>query len=439
MKKLKFHIETFGCQMNKSDSELMDLSMNNSGFSPAADEGDADIVIFNTCSVRNHAEERALSRIRRARSSLPESIIVVAGCMAQRLGTDLLKDDTVQMVVGPYNTPAIGRHLDMYINGRKHREYLSQEPSDFHTRIDHDLVQHPDVKPWHKWVTITHGCTNFCSYCIVPYVRGTLISFPSEQILGYCKLLADQGITEISLLGQNVNQYGQDSKDIPFYRLLEGVAAIGGLERVNFLTSHPMDFSDDIIKVIRDNPVISRSLHLPLQSGSDRILAKMNRHYTMAHYMKIVETAERELDYHSMSTDLIVGYPGETGEDYRKTLDAVKTIRYDDAFTYAYSPREGTAAYSEVETITNEEKMKRLGGLIQVQRAISAEKLRSRINSREDLIVEKISKKSPNEVMGKTFLNHPVVMPGSSDDIGKKLRVTITGIKGSTLYGKRIA
>ena len=425
--------------MNKSDSELMDLSLSRCGFTAADREEDAEIIIFNTCSVRNHAEERALSRIRRARSAAPGSIIVVAGCMAQRLGESLLGDGTIQMVVGPYHTPRIGEHVSMYMNDNHHDKYLSQEVSDFESRIDYQLVHHPDINPWHKWVTITHGCTNFCSYCIVPYVRGTLISFPSEQVIRYCQLLVEQGITEISLLGQNVNQYGQDSSDIPFYSLLEKVASIQGLNRLNFLTSHPKDFDDNIIHVIRDNPVISRSLHLPLQSGSDRILEKMNRQYTIKHYMKIVDSVERELDSYSLSTDLIVGYPGETAMDYDKTLDAVKTIRYDDAFTYAYSPREGTAAFHETETLSKEEKMARLSGLIQVQREISREKLESRINSSEDLIVEKISKKSPDEVMGKTFLNHPVVMPGNSNDIGKKLRVAITGIKGSTLYGKRIA
>ena len=436
---MKYHIETFGCQMNKGDSELMDLSLSRCGFHRATVEGDAGIIIFNTCSVRSHAEERALSRIRRARAAAPGSIIVVAGCMAQRLGETLLDDGTIQMVVGPYHTPHIGEHVTGYIDDNNRNSYLSQEIDDFGSRIDYQLVHHPDLNPWHKWVTITHGCTNFCSYCIVPYVRGTLISFPSEQVLQYCRLLAQQGITEISLLGQNVNQYGHDSNDIPFYRLLERVAVIPGLNRLNFLTSHPKDFDDNIIKVIRDNPVISRSLHLPLQSGSDRIFKKMNRQYTMKHYMGIVETVERELDSYSLSTDLIVGYPGETAMDYDKTLDAVKTIRYDDAFTYAYSPREGTAAFNESEMLSKEEKMARLSGLIQVQRAISREKLESRINSSEDLIVEKISKKSSDEVMGKTFLNHPVVLPGNMKDIGKKLRVAITGIKGSTLYGKRIA
>jgi tRNA-2-methylthio-N6-dimethylallyladenosine synthase len=273
----------------------------------------------------------------------------------------------------------------------------------------------------------------------VPFVRGGLVSFPSASILEYIRLLAESGFREITLLGQNVNQYGQDSGDIPFYRLLERAAETPGLLRINFITSHPKDFDGGIIDVIRDHGNISRAVHLPLQSGSDRILALMNRQYTMASYMKIVETLDRRLESHSLSTDLIVGFPGETEEEFRMTLEAMESIRFHEAFTYAYSPREGTPAFALPETIPKAEKMDRLSALIEIQRRISRARLSDRLDRTEEIIVEGMSRRSGSEVMGKTFLNHPIVLPGEPGDIGKKLSVKVISLKGATLYGKRTA
>jgi tRNA-2-methylthio-N6-dimethylallyladenosine synthase len=272
----------------------------------------------------------------------------------------------------------------------------------------------------------------------VPYVRGPLISFPSEKIIEYVKYLTLKGIYEITLLGQNVNQYGEN-KDIPFYKLLEKIAGIAGLSKINFITSHPKDFDENIIHVIRDNENISRAIHLPLQSGSNSILKAMNRKYTREHYLDIIEKIEKNLDVFSISTDLIVGFPGESKKDFDDTINMVKKIKFDDAFMYAYSPREGTAAFNLTEKISSEEKINRLNTLIELQRKISKEKLMLRINCREEMIVERISKRSEREVMGKTFLNHPVITPGIATDIGKKITIVITELKGNTLYGKRIA
>ena len=209
--------------------------------------------------------------------------------------------------------------------------------------------------------------------------------------------------------------------------------------KINFLTSHPKDFTFETLEVIRDHPNISRSIHLPLQSGSDRVLSLMNRHYTMEHYLKIVDDMRRILDDHSISTDLIVGFPGETDGEYRATLDAVRNIRFDEAFMYAYSPRLGTKAAALEESLTRDEKLARLNGLIALQREISREKLRARIDRTERALVESISKKSAREVMGRTFLNHTVVLPGAADDIGRLVSVKITGLKGATLHGARTA
>ncbi len=436
-----YHIETFGCQMNKNDSELMALSLSDHGFQSAPAGATADITIYNTCSVREHAENRVLSRIRSHRKRLRDrdGIIVVAGCMAQRLGQELIETGIADMVIGPYQSPDIGRLLRRHLDDRAARTFLSQDISDFSGRIKHDLYKVNDTPEWHKWVTITHGCENYCSYCIVPFVRGRLISFPSEEVLDYIRTLAAGGIREITLLGQNVNQYGSDSGDIPFYRLLEAAAAIGGIERINFITSHPKDFSDDILHVIRDMPNISRSIHLPLQSGSDRVLELMNRGYTFSDYMAIIGKIRKILDRSSISTDLIVGFPGESGDEFDDTLRAVETIRFDDAFTYAYSSRRGTPAASLTESLSRAEKNARLETLIALQRGISKQKLREQIDSIEEAIIERLSKKSPDRVMGKTYLNHVVITSGTRDDIGKRMKIKISGVLGSTLQGTRIA
>ncbi|MGQ9843503.1 MAG: tRNA (N6-isopentenyl adenosine(37)-C2)-methylthiotransferase MiaB [Spirochaetota bacterium] len=432
-----FTIVTFGCQMNKSDSELMEVSLTQEGFVKSNSYG--DIIIFNTCSVRKHAEDRALAHIIEARNSHKQSIIVVAGCMAQRLRQELRTTYGADLVVGPYNSPAIGSIIKNYIQNNDISEYTSQDIKDFASRIHPLLVTHKDDLPWHKWVTISHGCENYCAYCIVPYVRGKLISFPSQQIIDYCKLLIDNGITEITLLGQNVNQYGQDSGDIQFYSLLEKVSTLQGLYKLNFLTSHPKDFNKEILQVIKDNPVIARSIHLPLQSGSDSILQAMNRHYTMKQYYSIIEAIHALLPMSSISTDIIVGFPGETQKDFEDTLTAVRTVQFDEAFTYKYSPREGTHAYTMPDSVPYTVKQERLDILIQTVRELSQKRLMNHMNTTTDMIVERISKKSDTEVMGKTICNHPVIIKGGKEDIGKKYTVTIVSLKGSTLYGERSA
>ncbi len=423
--------------MNKSDSDLMDLNMARQGFEPSDGPGDADIIIFNTCSVREHAESRALSRIRSVRNR-KEKLLVLAGCMAQRKGAELVRRGDVDMAAGPYESPRIGELIR--ISMESHRNvFISQAAEDFSERLNPALAERRENHGRHEWVTVTHGCENFCSYCIVPHVRGRLISFPSTTVLDYIRMLVSKGAMEITLLGQNVNQYGQDSGDIPFHRLLAGAAAIEGIARLNFITSHPKDFTRETLEVIREHPNISRSLHLPLQSGSDRILKLMNRGYTLEHYRNIVEEAGKILGDYAISTDLIVGFPGETDDEFRETLRAVRDIRFDEAYMYAYSPRSGTAAAELEESITRSEKLARLNELITLQRGISIEKISSRIDRTENTIIESISKKSDREVMGKTFLNHPVVLPGIQDDIGTLLRVKISGIRGGTLYGARVA
>jgi tRNA-2-methylthio-N6-dimethylallyladenosine synthase len=424
--------------MNKGDSELIGLSLIRAGHTECASPLEADIIVFNTCSVRQHAEDRVTSRIGAIKNRRKDnSVIVIAGCMAQRIGRSLIEQGLADITIGPYESPRTGEIVEKYFNGlRSKTAYNSQSSEDFNTRIDFGLINKKDDLPWHKWVTITHGCENFCSYCIVPYVRGRLISFPSDSIIEYVKELAAGGIKEITLLGQNVNQYGGD-KDMPFYKLLEKISEINGLIKINFLTSHPKDFDENIIHVLRDNKIISRAIHLPMQSGSNTVLKAMNRKYSIEHYLNIVEKINSELDSYSLSTDIIVGFPGETEKDFEATLNAVRQVRFDDAFMYAYSPREGTAAYKLKETLSRDMKIGRLNTLIVLQKGISREKLLTRINANEEMIAERISKRSGKEIMGKTLLNHPVITPGLPEDIGKKIQIKITELKGNTLYGTR--
>ena len=427
--------------MNKGDSDLIRRSLIDAGFVETDTISDASIALYNTCSVREHAEQRATGIINANKRIVKNNggITVVTGCMAQRLGAELVNNGIADLVIGPYQSPQAGAIVNEYLENGRPTIFLSQRIEDLADRLP---IRNPELlekNTWHHWVTISHGCDNRCTYCIVPSVRGPLISYPSKNIIRYLQELAINGIREVTLLGQNVNQYGIDSGDMPFYLLLEKTALIKGFDRVNFLTSHPRDFTADIIGVIKDHDNVSKSIHLPLQSGSDRILNLMNRGYRMSDYYRLVELMHRELSSFSLSTDLMVGFPGETRDEFDETLKAVASIRFDDAFTYAYSPREDTPAFPLHDTCGKDDKKFRLMELIAVQRKISSEKLFERINSVENTIIERISKKSTRSVMGKTFLNHPVIIPGSIEDIGMKITVKINGVKGSTLQGERIA
>ena len=426
--------------MNVSDSELIRLSMTKNNFKEVSNPKDAYICIFNTCSIRDNAEKRALGRIAivKGKAKKGKKFIAVAGCMAQRLGNELIERAGADIVIGPYQLPNIGDILSNSLESKEKKIFISQDKSDFADRLPHEFINTRGEDPWHKWVTITHGCENFCAYCIVPMTRGRLISFNSDKILEYIKGLTKLGVIEITLLGQNVNQYGKDSGDIPFYKLLEKISSIDRLARINFLTSHPMDFTEDIIHVVNNSANISRSIHLPIQSGSDNILKAMNRKYTLSHYYSIAEKIDKIIPDYAISTDFIVGFPGETENDFNKTLEAAENIKFDEAFMFAFSPRSDTAAYLLQDKIDEDEKQSRLERLISLQRNISLKKLKGRLNRHETVIADKISKKSKLEVSGRTFLNHPVVFMGDNNDIGKEIIIEVDEVRGSTLFGKKI-
>ena len=328
----KYHIVTYGCQMNAHDSEKIAGMLERMGMCQAAERDEADLVLYNTCCVRENAERRALGNVgwlKELKNVKPELMIVVCGCMVQQQGMaqKLMKRyPFVDIAIGTHDLAALPDMLRGLLDGRGHALKVSD--------IDGIVVEGLPVKrtnPYHAYVTIMYGCNNFCSYCIVPYVRGRERSRLPEDILSEVRQLKESGVKEIMLLGQNVNSYAGGGMD--FAQLLSEVDKIG-IERVRFMTSHPKDLSDALIDVMANSRHICRQLHLPVQHGSDRILDAMNRRYTYEHYMELVGKLRAAMPDIGLSTDLIVGFPGETDEDFRRTIELVKNVRYDSAYTF---------------------------------------------------------------------------------------------------------
>lgn len=421
-------IETYGCQMNKCDSEIVQGLLSQYGYGTAQAIEEADIILVNTCSVRTHAEERALGRV----SSLaawkraePGRKLGIIGCMAQRLGPELLHmKPFLDLVAGPDNYRDLPNMLasrdDACRTELDHRELYDRVPAQRETSL-------------HAWVTITRGCDNFCSYCIVPYTRGRERSRSLDSILDEIRGLADLGIIEITLLGQNVNSYR--SGTVTFPDLLQRAADISGIERVRFMTSHPKDLSPELLRVIAAHPCVCEHIHLPLQAGSDRILAAMNRRYTQRHYLALVDQIRTTVPNVTLTTDVIVGFPGETEADFQETFRIFERIRFDDAFTYYYSPRSGTRAADMPGQVDDAVKLDRLNRLITLQRRISKEKQAELIGSTLEVIPERNSKQSDREWMGRSRENHVVIFPKLEFSVGETVAVRIEESTGSSLRG----
>lgn len=414
---MKFYIETYGCQMNVSDSELVSGILLNAGWEQVFTIDDADLILFNTCSVRQHAEDRVLGRIaneKHRKMQNPELKIAVLGCMAQRVGKRLLeKDFGVDYVVG----------VDQYL---QLPELLSQERG-METEFDHFQI-YPGLKPVHgdqscAFVTIMRGCDNFCSYCIVPHVRGRERSEDFEQIIEEVAKCGDNGMKDVTLLGQNVNSYRWGDYNFP--RLLRELNKINSIYRLRFVTSHPKDLSDELVQAMGDCDKVCEHIHLPLQSGSNPVLKAMNRKYTIEHYLGLVEKLRAAIPNISLTTDLIAGFPGEKFADFELTLDAMREIRFDYAFCFKYSEREGTAACSFENQVPESERLSRLQEMIDLQREITLEKFSAQVGNEIEVYVESLSKKSVHQVSGKTRDYKIAVLDGDESDIGtlKKARV----------------
>ncbi len=409
-----FSVRTFGCQMNKHDSERVAGLLTSSGMTPALPAEDPDLVVFMTCCVRGNADERALGQVaslKVLKSSHPEALIAVGGCIGQRDGESLLRQiPHIDIVFGTHN---IGRLPELIA-----RAEVSDTPvvevldssDDFVT----DLPSQRE-RAWHAWVPITVGCDNHCTYCIVPYVRGPERSRTMDDVLDEAARLVDDGVKEITLLGQNVNSYGRDLYGEPrFAEILERVASTG-VARVRFATSHPKDISPETIRVLAETEQVCPYLHLPVQSGSNRILEAMNRRYTREQYMKLVDSVYAQVPGIAMSTDVIVGFPGETDRDFEDTLELVEHGRFDQAFTFIYSPRDGTPAAQLEERVPREVSQERFDRLIEVVHRSAQTKNDAVVGQTVDVLFEGTSKRDENMLTGRTATNKVVHVPLAAD------------------------
>jgi tRNA-2-methylthio-N6-dimethylallyladenosine synthase len=430
---MKYYIETYGCQMNVADSELVMTILEDNGYLRAISISEADVIIFNTCSVRKHAEERVLGRISNEMRHKTDShlIIGVIGCMAQRLGKELFDLSAgVDFVVG----------VDQYNNLPEIIETAYSRKLVYNTKVDKDQVysgtipRHQDV---HKaYITIMRGCNNFCSYCIVPFTRGRERSRTDKDILEDVRIAAGQGRKEIMLLGQNVNSY--QYKNIDFPQLLKMVNEIDGIDRIRFTTSHPKDLSDKLIAAMAESSKVCEHFHLAMQSGDNRILQSMNRGYTAESYYKLIAKLRSAIPDIAITTDVIAGFPGETEEQFMRTFDLMKEIEFDYAFMFKYSPRSGTKAAEFSDQVPEEIGLNRLQRLIEQQEKITTKKYRDKIGKRCEIYVEGVSRKSKQEVAGKTRDFKVTVFPGEIALIGKSIEVEIIDAAGWTLKGKQL-
>ncbi len=433
-----YHIITFGCQMNMHDSEKLAGMMQSMGIPESPTKEEADFVLYNTCCVRDNAERRALGNViwlKELKKKNPDLIIGVCGCMIQQQGMAdklLLQYKFIDIAFGTHN---LHRFPEIF-----YKELESSKPV-VEVCFQEDLIAE-DVPirrptPYQAYITIMYGCNNFCSFCIVPYVRGRERSRSPESIIAEAQKLYDGSVKEIMLLGQNVNSYGGGlDETMSFPRLLKDLDQIG-IPRIRFMTSHPKDLSDELIRVMAQGKHICPHFHLPVQSGSDEILKAMNRRYTREQYLRRVEELRRAVPNIGITTDLIVGFPGETEAQFLDTMSLVHQVRYDAAFTFIYSPREGTRAAKMEGRIPDDVATDRIQRLIAAQEEITADIHKSLIGKKEQVLVESLSKRDAKQVSGKGMRNITISFPGTSEDIGKIIPVTITSSGVSTLRGER--
>ncbi|MDI6799253.1 MAG: tRNA (N6-isopentenyl adenosine(37)-C2)-methylthiotransferase MiaB [Actinomycetota bacterium] len=432
-----FYIKTFGCQMNLHDSEKISTILSLSGFTRTNRPSHADLIIYNTCCVRENAENKFYGQVqtlKMLKESRPGLKIAIGGCLAQSEGERILsKFDHVDLVFGT------GNYMDI-LSLLSEVEHLGQGLAKTDVSSAQSDVLATDRENQKKsWVTISTGCNNFCTYCIVPYVRGPEISRPMDEIISEVKRLAEEGVLEITLLGQNVNSYGSDLYDGPrFHELLERLDVISGIRRIRFTTSHPKDFDDHIIKAMSGSKKICKHIHLPLQSGSDRILMMMGRRYLRGDYLKIIESINSNLPGCNITTDIMVGFPGEGEDDFLETLELVERARFGNAFTFIYSPRKGTKAFDMEVNSTDEVVLDRFNRLLNLQNDMGLQLNEMMVGDSFEVLVDGFSKKDGAILTGRTACNRVVNFPGPSDLINQFTRVKIEEARSWSLKGRVI-
>ncbi len=438
-RRLTFHITTFGCQMNARDSEKLAGILTTIGYSKAEDEN-ADLVVMNTCTVRENANNRVYGRLgylNGFKKENPHMIIALCGCMMQEEQVvSRIREQYrfVDLVFGTHNLFAFAELLCRVFEEREMVVDIWPEARDTVERL-------PNARNYafKSGVNIMYGCDNFCSYCIVPYVRGRERSREPEDILDEIREFVDDGVIEVMLLGQNVNSYGKNLPEpVSFSNLLSQVEQIDGLKRIRFMTSHPKDLSDGLIDVMQRSDKICRHLHLPLQSGSTRLLEKMNRHYTKEQYLHLVEKLRAAMPDIAITTDLIVGFPGETEEDFAETMDVIRRVRFAGAFTFLYSPRTGTPAAAMEDTVPEETAKERFACMLKEVQDIAAEEAAHLTGEVREVLVESLNRQEEGLVTGRLANNSVVHLPGDESLIGQIVPVRLNECRGFYYLGDMV-
>lgn len=431
----RFYIQTFGCQMNVHDSEQMSELLISSGYAAVDNPESADIIILNTCSIRHKAEQKAhsrLGRFRKYKDKNPDVLIGVAGCLAQQKGSDFRNQSPfLDMVIGTHNVHLLPRMIE-----EASRRKSPVVETCFRDHVESiGIFARPAPGSISAFVTVMQGCNNFCAYCVVPYLRGREESRKMQDILEEIRRLADHGIKEVTLLGQNVNSYGKTIGDgTCFAALLRETGKIKGIERIRFTTSHPKDLTDDIVACYAEVEQLCEHIHLPVQSGSDRILERMNRKYTSADYLKKVDKLREICSNISITSDIIVGFPGETEEDFRKTIDLMEKVKFDSVFSFNYSDREGAAAVRFDNKIEEAVKRERLYLIQDLQKKHTWEKNKSLVGTLQKILVEGQSRNSDRDMTGRTRTNKIVNYEGDIDSVRKTM---VVGIEKAFLHSLR--
>lgn len=438
-KNKKYCVVTYGCQMNLHESEKISGILSGMGMSAVNEPENADVVVFNTCCIRDTAERRALGNIGKMKELKKKNknlLIVVTGCMTQQNGfAENMKEryQYVDVILGTHNISDLENQIRIRLEKKKRVAAVL----DTDGYIDDETTPVTRTSFPNAWVNINYGCNNFCTYCIVPYVRGRERSRDMKSIISECEKLINDGYKEITLLGQNVNSYGNDVPDenVNFANLLREVAKIDGKFRIRFMTSHPKDLTEDVVKAIRDNDKICNNIHLPIQAGSNSVLKNMNRRYTREHYLGLIDMIRRYLPDCGITTDIMVGFPYETEEDFLDTLDIVEKVRFSTAFTFIYSVRKGTKA-AEMPQIPYEIKQNRIKRLIARQNEITEEISKDYVGNVYEILVEGLQEKKNGYVVGRTESGRLVSAKGDESMIGEFKNVKITAVKNAQLLGE---
>lgn len=432
----KVYIETYGCQMNVADTEIVLGILKKNNYEVVDNPDNADVVLLNTCSIRDNAEQRIYGRLgnfKNLKNSKPELVVGILGCMAERLRKDLIDEKKiVDLVVGPDEYRRIPELLEVAFAGEK----------GIGVRLSRTET-YDDIIPYREdglqaWISVMRGCDKFCTFCVVPFTRGRERSRSLDSIVDEIKILSGRGFKEVTLLGQNVNSYMDGAND--FADLLAAAALVNRSIRIRFTTSHPQDLSDKLLYTIAEHSNVCKYIHLPVQSGSNRILELMNRTYTVEHYLNLIDKARKIIPAVSFSTDIISGFPTETDYDHQMTLDVMKQVQFDGAYMFKYSPREGTKAFQMKDDVSEQTKTKRLQEIIELQGKISFDINQKIVGQEEVVLVEGFSRKSENFFAGRTDSNKVAIIPANNKiKVGDYIRTKITKATQSTLFADFIS